>query len=106
MRAAAARLPILPNARSTTVTTGLNAADTGCRAKINATRTVPVAIEFASSCNPTSPGESRCAAIPDPTTAATRNPVPTVSAATRRARLWFVKPDPSLSSRRRAWWRG
>ena len=43
----------------------------------------PVANAFSSSCNPTSLGDSRSAAIPEPTTAATRNPVPTSSATTR-----------------------
>src|SRR4051794_23869460 len=46
----------------------------------------PVAIEFSSSCNPTSPGESLCAAMPEPTTIATSNAVPTASALARRAR--------------------
>ena len=40
----------------------------------------PVAVEFSSSCKPVLPGESRCAAIPEPTTIATRNAVPTASA--------------------------
>ena len=59
--------------RSTRVTTGLNAAETGCSARISATSTAPVARLFSSSCRPTSSGDSRLAAMPEPTTAATRN---------------------------------
>ena len=36
----------------------------------------PVAVEFSSNSNPTLPGERRCAAMPEPTTIATRNAVP------------------------------
>jgi len=52
---AASPLAMAPKMRSTKVTTGLNAAETGPRAKINATRTAPVINAFANSCNPTSP---------------------------------------------------
>ena len=73
-----------PRTRSASVTTGLKwAPETGPKARISATSPAPVAIEFSSSCSPTSSGESRCAAMPEPTTIATRNAVPTASA--RRA---------------------
>ena len=72
---------IAPSARSTRVTMGLNAADTGCSAMIRATSTAPVTTLFSSSCSPTSFGESRTAAMPEPMTAATRNAVPMASAA-------------------------
>ena len=60
---------IRPRARSTKVTTGLKDADTGCRARISATSAAPVARLFSSSCRPTSSGDSRWAAMPEPTTA-------------------------------------
>ena len=66
-----------------TVTTGLNAAETGWSARIRATSAAPVIRLFTSSWRPTSSGESRCAAMPEPTTAMTRNAVPTASAASR-----------------------
>ena len=69
------------------MTTGLKCApDTGPNARISATSPAPVAVEFSSSCRPMSLGESRCAAMPEPTTTATRNAVPTASALARRAR--------------------
>lgn len=43
-----------------------------------------VAVEFSSSCSPTSPVESRWAAIPDPTMTVTSKPVPSSSATRRR----------------------
>ena len=84
-RAAAVGVSTSPNARSTRVTTGLKAADTGWRARIRATRAAPVAMLFSSSCSPTSPGDKRLAAMPEPITAMTRNAVPRSSAAARRA---------------------
>ena len=45
-----------PSARSTSVTTGLNEADTGCSARISATSTAPVARLFSSSWSPVSCG--------------------------------------------------
>ena len=65
----------------------------GCKAMISAASAAPVAIAFSSSCSPTSPGDNRCAAIPEPTTAATRNAVPT-SSATARCR----RPGPAADS--------
>ena len=78
--AAASRVLMPPRTRSRTVTTGLNAADTGCRARIKATRAAPVTTLFSNSCRPTSSGDKRWAAIPEPITAATKNAVPTNSA--------------------------
>ena len=83
----ASRVGMPPRIRSASVTTGLKCApDTDPNARINATSPAPVAIEFSSSCSPTSSGDRRCAAIPEPTTIATRNAVPTASAVARRAR--------------------
>jgi hypothetical protein len=58
----------------------VEAADTGCKAKINAVKAAPVATAFSSSWSPTSPGDSRCAAMPEPMTATTRTIVPMASA--------------------------
>ena len=46
-----------------------------------------MAVLFSSNCNPTWPGDSRCAMIPEPTTTATSSPVPITSASSRRAML-------------------
>jgi hypothetical protein len=43
-----------------------------------------VAVEFSSSCSPTSFGDSCAAAMPDPTTTVTRSAVPVNSASNRR----------------------
>src|SRR2546430_15109536 len=43
-----------------------------------------VAAAFSSSSSPVSPGDSRCAAIPDPITTAARNALPRSSASSRR----------------------
>jgi hypothetical protein len=43
-----------------------------------------VAAAFSSSSSPVSPGDSRCAAIPDPITSAARKPLPRNSAVSRR----------------------
>jgi hypothetical protein len=48
-----------PSASSTSVTTGLKAAETGCNAKISATNAAPVTRLFSSSCSPTSAGDNR-----------------------------------------------
>ena len=79
-----------PKRRSARVTTGLKwAPDTGPKARISATSPAPVAVEFSSSCRPTSSGDRRWAEMPEPTTMATRNAVPTSSAvaAPRRGRV-------------------
>src|SRR5689334_15677892 len=81
---------IPPRMRSASVTTGLKCApDTAPNARMSATSAAPVAIEFSSNCNPVSSGDSRCAAMPEPTTAATRSAVPVASAVARRARSTF-----------------
>src|SRR5207237_6644909 len=72
-------------------TTGLKCApETASNANIRATRAAPVAMVFASSASAAFPPDSRSAIIPEPTTAATRNPVPTNSATTRRDKLAFI----------------
>src|SRR5438094_9982492 len=58
---------------------------------INATRAPPVASALASRAKPTFPPESRSAMIPEPTTAVSRRPVPTASAAARRVMLMFMQ---------------
>ena len=83
-----------PKMRSASVTTGLKCApDTGPNARISATSPAPVAIEFSRSCRPTSFGDIRCAAMPDPTTIATRKPEPSASAVALRARVAIDQPQ-------------
>ena len=83
-----------PKMRSASVTTGLKCApDTGPNARMSATRPAPVAIEFSSSCRPTSFGDIRCAAMPEPTTIATRNAVPSASAVALRASVAIDQPQ-------------
>ena len=61
-----------PKNRSASVTTGLKCPpDTGPKARISATRPAPVASAFSSSWRPTSSGDSRCAAMPEPMTTVT-----------------------------------
>ncbi len=74
-----------PKIRSRMVTSGLNAAETGCSATTSAASAAPVATLFSSSCSPRLSGDSRAAAIPEPITAATRKPVPMASAAAWRS---------------------
>ena len=58
-------------------TTGLKCApETGPSIRISTVSPSAVARLFSSSCSPTSSGESRCAAIPEPTTTVTSRPVP------------------------------
>ena len=52
MASPASRESIRRRTRSTSVTTGLNEAETGCRARISATRTAPVTTLFSRSCRP------------------------------------------------------
>src|ERR671910_2038887 len=91
-----------PNRRSASVTTGLKwAPETGPNATIRATRPAPVAAAFSSSWSPPSPGDSRWAAMPDPTTTATSSALPTASAVSRLARSWSVTPvRPGARARR------
>ena len=89
-----------PSRRSASVTTGLKCApETGPNARISATSPAPVAIEFSSSCSPMSSGESRCAAMPEPTTIATSSAVPTASALARRRRGRAPRASVSSSAR-------
>src|ERR1700756_3133861 len=55
------------------------APDCGPKARISATSPPPVAIAFASSARPVVSGKSRCAMMPEPTTAISRNAVATSS---------------------------
>lgn len=73
--------------RSARVTTGLKCApETGWKISMSTASPSAVALEFSSSCRPTSPGERRWAAMPEPTTTATSSPVPNNSAVARRQR--------------------
>ena len=74
------RVSMTDRARSTSVTSGLKAAETGCSARISATSAAPVTTLFSSSCSPTLSGERRAAAMPEPTMAVSRNAVPMNSA--------------------------
>ncbi len=82
------------------MTTGLNAADTGCNARISATSAAPVIRLFTSSCSPTLPGDRRTAAMPEPMTAATKKAVPTASPRARRG------SDNRVTMPKVAWSRG
>ena len=62
-------------------------AGNGPNAKMSATSAPPVASALASSASPTLPGNRPCAMMPDPTTTASSNAVPTASAATRQDQL-------------------
>src|SRR3984957_8379596 len=87
--AVALRQVIPPKAASTKETTGLKCApDTGPTMRIRAKSPVAVAAAFSSSSRPVLPGESRWAAMPDPTTTAARNAEPMNSAVRRRQRAF------------------
>src|SRR5579859_5944148 len=74
-----------PICESANVTVGFRCApEMRPSARMRATRAAPVAIEFSSSCRPTSCGLSRWAAIPEPTMAMRSSAVPTNSATARR----------------------
>src|ERR1700752_1287445 len=60
------------------------------KVRIKATRAAAVAIVFANKASATLLPESRSAMIPDPTTAATRKPVPKASATRRRSIVWGI----------------
>ena len=71
--------------QSTAEMTGLKCPpDTGPSARMSTASPSAVAVEFSSSCRPTWPGESRSAAMPEPTTMVTSRAVPTNSASRRR----------------------
>ena len=58
--------------------------ETGPNIKMIANSPAAVAAAFSSSCRPVWPGDSRCAAMPEPITTAARNALPRNSAVTRR----------------------
>ena len=83
--AAASRQRSPPKAASTKDTTGLTwPPETGPHIKMIANSPAAVAAAFSSSCSPVWPGDSRCAARPEPITAAARNALPRNSAVSRR----------------------
>ena len=83
--AAASRQRSPPKAASTKDTTGLKwPPETGPNIKMIANSPAAVAAAFSSSSSPVWPGDSRCAAIPEPITTAARNALPRNSAASRR----------------------
>jgi hypothetical protein len=72
--------------RSVSVTAGLKwAPEMDPNVRISANSPAPVAVEFSNSSRPALPGDSRCAAIPDPTTIASSSAVPMASAVSSRA---------------------
>ena len=86
---------MVPNIRSTRVTTGLKCApDTAPNIKISPTSAPAVAAAFSSSCSPTSSGDRRLAMIPEPITATISMPVPSASATRRRVRSSRRPPVP------------
>jgi hypothetical protein len=83
--AAAFRQDSPPNAASAKETTGLKwPPETGPNIKMIANSPAAVAAAFSTSSRPVWPGDSRCAAIPDPITTAARNALPRSSASIRR----------------------
>ena len=81
----ASRQDMPPGAASANDTTGLKCApDTGPNIKMMANSPAAVAAAFSSSCSPVFPGDSCCAAIPEPITNAARKALPRNSAARRR----------------------
>ena len=85
----AIRLSRSPSTRAHSVTAGLKCApDVEPNSKIRHVSAPAVAIEFSSSCSPTSFGLNRSAMIPEPTTLSSRNPVPTNSDTSRLAVVW------------------
>ena len=60
------------------------APETGPNIKMMANSPAAVAAAFSSNSRPVSPGDSRCAAMPEPITTAARNALPSSSAASRR----------------------
>ena len=83
--AAASRQDSPPKAASAKDTTGLKwPPETGPNIKMIANSPAAVAAAFSSSSSPVWPGDSRCAAIPEPITTAARNALPRNSAVSRR----------------------
>src|SRR3977135_767559 len=86
------------SSQSAADTTGLKCApDTGPNSRISTERPNAVAIEFSSSCNPASLGDSCAAAIPEPTTTVTNRAVPTNSAITARNGALILRVTPSAA---------
>ena len=76
---------IPPKLASASDTTGLKCPpETGPNIRMIANSPAAVAAAFSNSCKPVSPGESVCAAIPEPITSAARNADPSSSASRRR----------------------
>src|SRR3954447_8106608 len=90
-----------PSSQSTAETTGLKCApDTGPNSRMSTVSPRNVAVEFSSSCRPTSPGERRSAAMPEPTTTVTSRPVPRSSAVSRLPRsVGSLGTDPVVDMR-------
>ena len=75
-----------PRSAKARLTAGLKCApDTGPNIRIRTTRMAPVGSVLHSSASATLPPASRCAMMPEPTTVASRNAVPSASATARRA---------------------
>ena len=101
-RRTASRCVMPPSSRSASVTTGLKCApDTGPKARISATRPAPVAIEFSSSCRPTSSGREPLGGDARADDDATRNAVPTASAVGRRTSARSIDRSRSAAARGR-----
>jgi len=79
------------------VIAGLKSAEMVPKIEMIATRTAAVAAAFWNNWRPVSPGFSRAAMIPEPTTPISRNMVPTASARSRRDLTGFVT-DPRIGT--------
>lgn len=96
---------MLPKLASTSETTGLKwAPDMGPNIRMIANSPAPVAAAFSNSSSPTSPGERRCAAIPEPITTAARNADPCSSASKRRTRARLMTSKCPRWDHRRCRW--
>src|SRR5262245_39973127 len=82
-----------PSSQSAAVTTGLKwAPEMGPNIKISTASPNTVAVEFSSSCSPTSAGDSCAAAMPEPTTTVTSSALPTNSATADGIARWCPSP--------------
>ena len=85
--AGASRMGNIRRRHSAAVTAGLKwAPESGPKTRMSTIRMAPVAAVFASSATASFPAASRSPMIPEPTTVATRIPVPSASEARRRPR--------------------
>ena len=102
--AAASRHDSPPNTASANDTTGLKwPPDTGPNIRMIANSPAAVAAAFSSNSSPVAPGDSRCAAIPEPITIAARNALPSNSASSRRhSAAWFTAGPRPAPARRAA----